>query len=789
MSRKIDWEEEFEFEETKTDNKELLRFVGRILSNWYWFVLCGIIGFAIAFIYVRYTIPTYKIHAKLIVEDDKKGGGMMGASALGELSGIMGAKNSVDNEVEILRTADLMRDMIIKEHAYISYFRMGTVKDAPVNTIPYTVELLSLPDSIAIARRFNIEEKNQSSVTLSNTDTSFNVQLGRAFQLLGVGTLLVTRNAKPLDAEQDYGFTISPLRKVVNAFMQAFGAEVTNKLVSTIDLTFDHQVPKLGEHLLSSLIQEYVTRNLHDKNVVADSTLSFINQRLSRITQELAGVEDRISGYKQATQLADISEQSKILLQNSSMYTKGLAEVETQIAMLDAMATYLQNAAHPRVVPSSVIPQDIAFNGLVSKYNDLVLQRERLLLANTEDNPLVVNITAQIAGLRGDMIANVASSRKNLELTKANQLKLSNTVNSQIKNVPTIERGYIDLARLQQIKQAQYIFLQEKWEETAIGRTANVSNSKIIDSPKAEELPFAPKSRMIYIVGLFLGLLVPLAILYLKDLFNVRISSFEDIERLTKLPILGTISHSEEAGHVVVNNSSRSVIAEQFRTMRTNLEFSLNGGKTIVMTSSMSGEGKSYVALNLAVSLALLDKKVLIMELDLRKPSLTVKLGLQTQKGFSQYVVRPTMQIEEIIVQSGVHDLVDIIQAGAIPPNPAELLVHPRTVTLIEELKEQYDYIIMDAPPVGLVTDAQLLSRYADACLFLVRQDFTYKAQLQIPNDLAKLHKIKNIQLVINDVKAKNSYYANYGYGYGYGYGEYNGETKKKKQSKWKFWV
>src|SRR5690606_33487547 len=275
-----------------------------------------------------------------------------------------------------------------------------------------------------------------------------------------------------------------------------------------------------------------------------------------KITEELAGVEDRISGYKKNAQLADISEQSKILLQNSADFTRNLAEVETQLAALDAITTYLRDNTNPRVVPSAVMQQDIGFNALIQRYNELVLQRERLLLANTEDNPLVQNITTQIAGVRQDMIANVASTRRQLELAKQGQQQLANSVSLQINQVPTIERGFIDLARLQQIKQAQYIFLQEKWEETAISRTANVSNSKIIDTPKAESRPFAPKRKTAYMLGIFIGFLVPLIGLYIRDLLNVRVRNLNDIQQRTNLPILGTVTHSEEDGQVVVSKTS-----------------------------------------------------------------------------------------------------------------------------------------------------------------------------------------------------------------------------------------
>lgn len=782
MNKKYtDWDEEFDLEVKKTDNKDLLRFVGRILSNWYWFVLCACIGFACAYIYLRYTIPSFKIHAKLLVSDDKKGGGMLSSSAFSDLSSFMGTKNSVDNEVEVLKTTDLMQEMVLAEEAYVDYFKQGRIHNTPIIASSFRLNLLSSPDSIKQAYSFDIRTLDNNIIELSNNDTTFRTEWHQTFILPRVGRLQIQPIQKTYTDEK-YGFRIRPLREAVSSLSSKLSVEVTNKNVSTINLTLENTLPERGEQLLTTLINKYVELNLYDKNVIADSTLAFINARLTTITQELAGVEDRISNYKQQTKLADISEQSKILLQSSADYIKNIAEVETQLAALDAIISSLKDSRTPHVVPSPALPHDANFNAIANRYNELILQKERLLMANTENNPLVLNVEKQIANVREDMIANVISTQHRLQLTKKSQNFLANNITSQINRVPTIERGYIDLARLQQIKQAQYIFLQEKWEETAIGRTANVSNSKVIDSPKSEQEAFSPKRKIIYTIFIFIGTLIPLTIFYFKDLFNIRIRTLEDIESRNTLPILGIIAHSDEDEEIVVTKSSRSPIAEQFRAMRTNLEFALNGGKRILFTSSMSGEGKSYVALNLAVSLALLDKKVLLMELDLRKPSITTKLGVSAGKGFSHYIVRTDMEVDEILIKSGVHEHVDLIQSGVIPPNPAELLVHPRASKLIEILTERYDYILMDAPPIGMVTDAQLLSRYADCCLYLVRQGYTYKEQLRIPNDLVVANKIKPIQLIVNDIKANGGYYSNYGYGYGYG--EY-GEVRKKT---WQFW-
>lgn len=779
MMRKFknDKEEEFEFDHENKGNRRFIKFVGRLLDNWYKFGICAILGVFFSLVYIYFANPSYKIRAKLLVSDEKKGGGMLSSTALGDLSSLMGTKNSVDNEVEVLKTSDLMRQMVIKENAYINYYVDEKMDSKPTDNAPFTVELLSSPDSILAPQRFEVSFLADQHYELVNTDTALTIKEGQFVFIPEVGTIRMTRiSQKPLSGV--YSFEILPLRDAIDQLNAALRVDITNKNVSTIDLILEYPLPERGTKMLKSLIDKYVQQNLFDKNVIADSTLSFINARLSKITSELADVENNISGYKKQTQLTDISEQSRLLLENTSFYHKNLAELEIKLASLDALDAYLKDQSNLRVLPSSIVTEDLTFVNLIAKYNELILHRERLLLANTEDNPLVVNLDGQISGVREDMISNLASTRRGIEFARNKQRQVTGQLSSQIQNVPTIERGYIDLARLQQIKQAQYVFLQEKWEETAIGRTANVSNSRVIDSPKADKHAFAPNKKIVFAIGLFAGLIFPFLGLYIGDLLNVRVQSLEDLSHLQNLPIVGMIGHSNEQEQIVVSRTSRSVIVEQFRALRTNLEFALSGRKTILFTSSMSGEGKSFIAANLALALALLNKKVLLMELDLRKPSLSSKLDIFPGLGFSQYIVKPEIEIEDIIVPSGKHEYVDIVRSGIIPPNPSELLIQPRAKDLVDYAVENYDYILIDAPPVGMVTDAQLLSQYADICLYVIRQGVTFKEQLQIPHELSSQNKMCPIHLVVNDIKTKSSYYNGYGYGYGYGY-HYGYEIEK----------
>src|SRR5690606_7136122 len=371
--------------------------------------------------------PVYKIHAKLLISDESKGGGMLSSSALGDLSGFVGGKSSVDNEVEILRTSDLMRKMVLAEKAYISYFNKGRVHQVPVSTAPFRVDLLTDPDSITGSYALDVQITSGDKVQLLAADTAYQVFLNQPFTLPGGGMLRIQQIPGAI-SKDNYGFRVSPVRAVTASFSSRLSVSTTNKSVSTIDVSFDHTSPEYGEQLLTTVIDEYVKMNLHDKNVIADSTLAFINVRLRKITDELAGVEDRISGFKKRNQLADISQQGKMLIESSASFTKSLAEVETQLAALDVISAYLQDSNNPRVVPSAVMLQDGGFGGLIQRYNELVLQRERLLLANTEDNPLVQNIASQIAGARQDMIANLSSTRRQLELMKQSQQGLANNV-------------------------------------------------------------------------------------------------------------------------------------------------------------------------------------------------------------------------------------------------------------------------------------------------------------------------------------------------------------------------
>lgn len=755
---------------------DLKQILSRVLANWYWIALSVLICLACANLYVRYKTPNYKISARVLVNDEKKGAGLSGGGdLLGDLGGILGTKSTVDNEAEILKTRYLMEQVVKDMNLNITYYRKGTLKKVELYESPYQVKVVAAADTIkATDVEVSFLKNDQVAVSADGIDTL--VALDRSFTIPFVGVVQIIKGTAVPALEEKYAFNIMSVDSKVIALMDAITVEVKNKQVTIIDLSLTHAIPKKGEDILSKLIEKYVQANLTDKNEVADSTVKFIQNRLAYIGGELGGLEGNIQNFKQENNLADMTEQSKLLVQTTGQYVNDLSKIETQISILKSLQEYLKDEGkNKRVLPSSLIPADLVFNGAVEKYNSLTLERARRLIGVTEANPGIQLMDKEIANARADIESNISTTLNGFLITRNRINGQMKKAEGQVRNVPKVERNYLNLARQQQIKQELYIFLMQKSEETAISKTSNIANSKTIDPPKSEVKPFSPKRMVVYLFGLVAGMVIPLGLMYVKDLLNDKIQTKEDIIRITQVPIIGEISHDEGNDNMVVANSSRSAISEQFRALRTNLSFFFKNSdeKVILLTSSMSGEGKSFVAINLGQILALTNKKVLLMELDLRKPGLSAKLEISNPIGFTNYVTNPEMTGNDIVKPLKLQENLFVVSSGPIPPNPAELLLSERTKTLMQELKQQFDYIIIDAPPVGIVTDAQLLASYSDVCLYLVRQNYTLKQQLNIVDDLSASQKMKGLSIVVNDIKATK------GYGYGYSYGNYDVDGKE----------
>lgn len=763
----------------KVESIDFGRIFRQYLSYWPWLLVSVIACLILSFFYLQFTTPVYNITSRVMVNDDKKGS--MGSSdILGDLGGLMGAKNSVDNEVELLKTRDLAEKVVRDMNLNISYYTKDNFKKTKIYHAPFTVSLLKEADTIE-KTTFLITPLENNTALLKSDIIERIVKYDKPIQVPQIGVIQIHNNELKSPSDVDYGFTISSIDESVVDLMQNLTIAATNKMVTVIDITLSHQIPKMGTDILKKLIEKYVQGNIEDKNLIADSTIKFIQNRLLYIGGELGDLEGNIQGFKEKNNLADMTEQSKLLVQNTSQYVDDLAKIETQINILSGLQKYLKDEGKDkRVLPSSILPTDIVFNGLIDRYNGLLLQRDRQLLSVTETNPVILNLDEQINNLRIDMLSNIENSMRSLTISKKGLSEQIRGVDNTMQKVPKLERNYLDLARQQQIKQQLYLFLMQKSEETAISKTSNISNSKTIDSPKADLKPFKPKVLLILLAGCMIGLILPLSIIYFKDIINNKIVSKGDIAIITTVPVIGEISSNRDRDALVVSSDSRSAIAEQFRALRTSLSFYLKSEKqkVILVTSSMSGEGKSFVSINLGQIFAMTGKKVLLIEMDLRKPGLSNKLELENSYGFTNYILDPNIKSKDIIKPLNINNNLFLMSSGPIPPNPSEILLDSRTSDLINELRDKFDYIIIDAPPIGLVTDAQLIESFSDICLYIVRQKYTLKDQINIVKDLHNKGRMKQLAIVVNDIQEVGNY--GYGYGYGQGYGNYGTIDEKR---------
>lgn len=526
----------------------------------------------------------------------------------------------------------------------------------------------------------------------------------------------------------------------------------------------------------------------NDKNEVAQKTAEFIDARIGIISKELGSTEQDLENFKRTAGITDLSSEAQIALTGNAEYEKKRVENQTQINLIVDLQKYLQGSEY-EVLPANVGLQDGGLVGAISRYNEILIERNRLLRTSTESNPAIVNLNTSIRAMRSNVQATLDATLKGLQITKADLDREASRYSRRISDAPTQERQFVSIARQQEIKAGLYLMLLQKREENAITLAATANNAQIIDAAIADDNPVSPKRMMVYLVALFFGMGIPVGIIYLIGLTKFKIEGRADIEKLTSLPVVGDIPLADEkSGSIAVFENKNNLMSETFRNVRTNLQFMLENGKNVILvTSTISGEGKSFVSSNLAISLSLLGKKVVIVGLDIRKPGLNKVFNIpQKDHGITQFLTNPSMNLMDLVQPSDINRNLFILPGGAVPPNPTELLARDGLEKAIETLKTNFDYVILDTAPVGMVTDTLLIGRTADLSVYVCRADYTRKAEFTLVNELSENKKLPNLCVAINGLdlqKKKYGYYYGYGkygkyygygkrYGYGYGYGE-----------------
>jgi capsular exopolysaccharide synthesis family protein len=585
--------------------------------------------------------------------------------------------------------------------------------------------------------------------------------------------------------------TINKPMRVAKGYCNSLSIAPTSKTTSVAVISLKNSSLQRGQDFINQLLEMYNRNTNNDKNEIAQKTAEFIDERISIISKELGSTEADLETFKRDAGITDLTSEAQIALAGNAEYEKKSVENRTQISLVNDLRKYLKGNEY-EVLPSNVGLQDAALIGAIERYNEMLVERKRLLRTSTENNPAIVNLDTSIRAMKANVQATLEGTLQGLMITKSNLDREASRYSRRISNAPGQERAYVSIARQQEIKAGLYLMLLQKREENAIALAATANNAKIIDEAIADDTPVSPKGKMIYLIALVLGIGIPVGIIYLIELTKFKIEGRADVEKLTSVPVVGDIPLTDEKndknGSIAVFENKNNLMSETFRNIRTNLQFMLNNDqKVILVTSTVSGEGKSFVSSNLAISLSLLGKKVVIVGLDIRKPGLNKVFQLSNkERGITQYLSNPETDLMELVQPSDVNKNLFILPGGTVPPNPTELLARNGLDRAIETLKKNFDYVILDTAPIGMVTDTLLIGRVADLSVYVCRADYTHKAEYTLINELSFEKKLPNLCTVINGVdlkKRKYGYYYGYGkygkhygygkrYGYGYGYGE-----------------
>ena len=666
-----------------------------------------------------------------------------------------------------------------------------------VNLIPQEAELLDDPMIVEMA----LQPQGSLDINVKVGDDEFQKHFDKLPAVFPTarGTLaffmspdsLISKGTDDVDLAKkvrNITATINNPLRVARWYCKSMTIEPTSKTTSVAVISLKNSSLRRGQDFINKLLEMYNINTNNDKNEIAQKTAEFIDERIGIISKELGSTEESLETFKRNAGITDLTSEAQIALTGNAEYEKKRVENQTQINLVEDLRRYMRGNEY-EVLPGNIGLQDAGLVAQIDRYNEMLVERKRLLRTSTENNPTIINLDTSIRAMKMNVDVTLDRTLQGLLITKADLDREASRFSRRINEAPGQERQFVSIARQQEIKSGLYLLLLQKREENAITLAATANNAKIIDDAIADEIPVSPKGKIIYLVALVLGVGIPVGVIYLINLTKFRIEGRSDVEKLTSIPIVGDIPLTDEKqGAIAVFENQNNLMSETFRNIRTNLQFMLeNDKKVILVTSTVSGEGKSFISANLAISLSLLGKKVIIVGLDIRKPGLNKVFNIPRKEvGITQYLANPEKNLMDFVQLSDVSKNLYILPGGTVPPNPTELLARDGLDKAIETFKKSFDYVILDTAPVGMVTDTLLIGRVADLSVYVCRADYTHKNEYTLINELAENNKLPKLCTVINGLdlkRRKYGYYYGYGkygkyygygkrYGYGYGYGE-----------------
>lgn len=758
-----------------TDDSKVVGIWEKYFPYWPLFLIMACLSISIAYIYVRYRIPLYESSATLLIKDEKRG--MEDTKTMESLNPIS-TKKTIENEIEILKSRALMLDVAKRLYLYAPVYEKGRVQNmSAYATCPVKIELRE-PEKLIEVEDIRLTVDKAAGTVIADNKT---FKAGE-WSPSPWGDIKFSLAGTSHGGSREMFFQLINLKKLTKG-LQANLDVSSGKVSSVINLKMKDQVPDRAEDILNTLVASYNRAAVADKNTLTHSTLAFLDERLAIVSGQLDSIEQKLQQYRSAKGAIDISSQGKLFLQNVSDNDQKLNDVNMKMAALAKVKEYvLAPENQMNIAPSTVGLDDALLANLVTRLYDAELQYEKLKRTTGENSPQLTSITDQIEKIKPSILTTISNQQKSLESAKQT-LNITNTqYNSVLQTLPKQEKDLVEISREQNIKSSIYSFLLQKREETALSQSSTLSDTRIVDAAEASLEPVGLPSSVIFIIALILAFGISILIVTVRDLFSSTIVSRQEIEAMSSYPVLAEIGFDKSKNFTVLNEQNAKFSNEDFRLLRTSLSYlGLSGGhRKILITSTVAGEGKSYVTINLAKSLALSGKKVVVVESDLINPTISSKLDLPQHLGLSDYL-SDAATIDQIIHQTQWNQNFFIIPAGTLEGSDSELILKSKTPSLLQKLEEQFDYILIDTSPVGLVSDGYVLSKYCDATLYVVRPKRTPKKlfrQLEYKN---RINELKNLAIVFNGVKERGLGGANYGYGYGYQNSDQSGARKNKK--------
>lgn len=758
----------------KEQEIDIRAWIIRILKNWYWFVLsCAVFGAIGLYTYFS-TTKKFVVDASIMLRSDDEA--LPKFELVTSMMG-MGGTKSTEDEVELLTSRDILGPVVKELDLQTEYRKYDALKwvgqypnhDLTVVYPPVYLDTVTRGVNIDVKVRKNdyvVKVKygrwTRSRHKVNDLTTPFETCIGMLS--------FAINNPEEVEVGDKYHMHTLPMLPLIGSYKKNIVAAPVRKESNIITISTTTDMPTRGRDFIRKQIEYYNMDAVLDKNIMASNTAAFIEERLRLIEQELAVAEKDVAQYKQRYDIVDLESEAILALQEGAEYKKQVAEIETQLNLVGYIAEYVSDETKKNnLIPANIGVEDIALISLISEYNQLMLDRMRVRRTASDSNPVLNQMESQLTAMRENIITTISSLTSTLTIAKQDIERRQGSINTQRNNLPDQEQEFIEVMRNKVLKEELYLFLYKQREENALTLASTVTPAKVVNTPQMNPTPVEPRLSIIGIFCLILGVMLPLAVMIMYDIMNNRISDdARELERRLKIPLGGSLVKNHHGGHIAVREGENSVSAELFRTLRTNLRFMQPKDvkcPVLLVTSSVNGEGKSYVATNLAISLTLLGKRVALVGLDIRKPMLSTYMNLPSQGCLTSYVAEDAYTMEDLIVPSGITNL-DVLPSGVVPPNPSELLQSEKLDQLFVELRQNYDYVIVDSAPVALVGDSYLLHRLVDMTIFVTRANYTAYDLIEFINQTHMQQRLPKMVAVLNGVDAKKI-----GYGYGYGYG------------------